>query len=224
MTANHPSPDNARQSRGVRVTLAAIVVFMLLVVAGFVYRMQQPQVLSPAEMKANGLFLLDTPRDIGDFALVDHRAQAFGPQQLSGHWTLVFFGFTHCPDICPTTMAFLNEFVSGLEDAEAAATEVVMVSVDPERDTVARLAEYVPYFNPEFTGVTGDFLAVQRFATALNAPFRKAPGQGDDYQVDHSASVVLINPRGDYHGFFRAPLDRARMTLTYRAARALWDR
>ena len=224
MTVHDSSPDNARQSRGVRVTLVAIVVFMLLVVAGFVYRMQQPRSLSSAEMKANGLYLLETPRKIGDFSLVDNRGENFGPQQLQGKWTLVFFGFTHCPDICPTTMALLNEFVSGLQDAEAADTKVVMVSVDPERDTVARLAEYVPYFNPDFTGVTGGFLDVQRFATALNAPFRKAPGQGEDYQVDHSASVVLINPRGDYHGFFRAPLDQARMQLTYRSARTQWER
>jgi protein SCO1/2 len=99
-----------------------------------------------------------------------------------------------------------------------------MVSVDPARDTVQQLASYVPYFNPEFTGVTGEFLDVHRFATALNTPFRRVPGQGDSYQVDHSANVVLINPRGDYHGFFKAPLDMTKMKMTYRSARALWDR
>ena len=99
-----------------------------------------------------------------------------------------------------------------------------MVSVDPARDTVEQLAAYVPYFNPGFIGVTGEFLDIHRFATALNTPFRKAAGQDENYLVDHSANVVLINPRGDYHGFFKAPLDLAKMKVTYRSARAWWDR
>ena len=98
-----------------------------------------------------------------------------------------------------------------------------MVSVDPARDDVAVLSQYVPYFNPDFTGVTGDFLDIHRFATALNTPFRKVPGQGENYQVDHSANLVLINPRGDYHGFFRAPLDLAKLKVTYRSVRAVWE-
>ena len=81
-----------------------------------------------------------------------------------------------------------------------------------------------PTFNPSFTGVTGEFLDIHRFATALNTPFRKVPGEGGDYLVDHSANVVLINPRGDYHGFFKAPLALAKMKVTYRSVRAVWER
>ena len=98
-----------------------------------------------------------------------------------------------------------------------------MVSVDPARDTVEQLAAYVPYFNEDFTGVTGEFLDLHRFATALNTPFRKVAGAADEYGVDHSSNVVLINPRGDYHGFFKAPLDKTDMLATYRSARAQWD-
>ncbi len=122
-------------------------------------------------------------------------------------------------------MTFLNELLDRIPSRiEAEDTRVVMVSVDPARDTVEQLASYVPYFNPDFTGVTGDFLDIHRFATALNTPFRKVPGQNENYQVDHSANVVLINPRGDYHGFFKAPLDLAKMKVTYRSARVMWDR
>ena len=213
-----------RQSRGIRLTVLVIVVFMTVVVAGFVYRIQQPRVMTETEMKANGLYLLKTPRKFEDFSLVDHRGDAFTPERLQGVWTLVFFGFTYCPDICPTTMTFLNEFVGELEGTEVEDTRVVMISVDPARDTVEQLASYVPYFNPDFTGVTGEFLDIHRFATSLNTPFRKVPGQtGVDDQVDHSANVVLINPRGDYHGFFKAPLDLAKMKVTYRSARYLWN-
>jgi protein SCO1/2 len=214
----------SKQSRGIKLTVLAIALFMTVIVAGFVYRIQQPRVMTATEMKINGLYLLDTPRNIGEFSLVDHHGEVFDKARLERKWTLVFFGFTYCPDICPTTMAFLNEFMGQLQGTEAEDTEVVMVSVDPARDTVAQLATYVPYFNEEFTGVTGEFLDIHRFATALNTPFRKVPGQDDNYQVDHSANVVLINPRGDYHGFFKAPLDMAKMKVTYRSARVLWDR
>jgi protein SCO1/2 len=215
---------SAAHSRGIRKTVIFVLLFIAFVVAAFVYRVQQPRLMSVEEMKINGAYMLDTPRNIGDIQLIDQNGDAFTKQRLQGVWTLVFFGFTHCPDVCPTTMAFLNEFVQALEGTEAEDTQVVMVSVDPARDTVEVLSEYVPYFNPDFTGVTGEFLDVHRFATALNTPFRKSPGQGEDYQVDHSANVVLINPRGDYHGFFRSPLDLAKMKVTYRSARLWWDR
>ncbi len=212
------------QSRNVKITVAAILVFITVIVGGFVYRIQQPRVMTTTEMKINGLYLLETPRNFGEINLIDHHGEAFNRARLEGHWTLVFFGFTHCPDICPTTMAFLDKFMGQLEGTEVEDTQVVLMTVDPARDTVEQLAEYVPYFNEEFLGVTGEFLDVHRFATALNTPFRKVPGQDENYQVDHSANVVLINPRGDYHGFFKAPLDQAKMKVTYRSARVMWDR
>lgn len=212
------------QSRNIKLTVAAILVFITVIVAGFVHRIQQPRVMTSIEMKINGLYLLETPRNFGEVNLIDHHGEVFDRARLEGKWSLVFFGFTFCPDVCPTTMAFMDRFMAELEGTEAEDTQVVMVSVDPARDTVAQLAEYVPYFNPSFVGVTGEFLDIHRFATALNTPFRKVPGQDENYQVDHSANVVLINPRGDYHGFFKAPLDQAKMKVTYRSARVLWDR
>ncbi len=214
---------NPAQARGVKLTVAAVLAFIIVIVAGFVYRIQQPRVMTSAEMKANGLYLSETPRDLGEFDLVDHRGQPFTAASLEGQWTLIFFGFTFCPDICPTTMAFLAELVRELEGTEVEDTDVVMFSVDPARDTVEQLAAYVPYFHPDFTGVTGEFLELFRVATAMNTPFRKVPGQDENYLVDHSSNVVLINPRGDYHGFFKAPLDLAKMKVTYRSARYLWD-
>lgn len=212
-----------RRRRGIKLTIVGVLVFICLVVAGFVHRIGLPRVMTQAEMKANGTYILETPRDIGEFSLLDHNGKPFTPERLEGQWTLMFFGFTYCPDVCPTTMSFLNEFMGQLEGTEVEDTQVVMVSVDPARDTPEQLAQYVPYFNPDFVGVTGDFLDLHRFATALNTPFRKVPGQGEDYLVDHSANVVLINPRGDYHGFFKAPMDLAKMKVTYRSARYRWE-
>jgi protein SCO1 len=216
--------QSGRQTRGIRLTVLALAAFITIIVAGFVHRIQMPRILTAEEMKINGLYLLQTPRNFGQLGLVDHRGEPFGNASLQGKWTLVFFGFTYCPDVCPTTMSFLDELMGQLDGTEAEDTQVVMVTVDPARDTVEQLAGYVPYFNPDFIGVTGEFLDIHRFATALNTPFRKVVGEGDNYLVDHSANVVLINPRGDYHGFFKAPLDMAKMKLTYRSARAMWDR
>lgn len=211
------------KNRRVWVTVGLILLFIAVVLGSFINRIQQPRIMTQSEMRANGLFLFETPRDPGDFALVDHRGEAFTPSDLEGHWTLLFFGFTHCPDICPTTMSFLADLHGQLERTEAADTEVVMVSVDPARDTPETLAGYVPYFHPEFVGVTGEFVDILSFAQRFNAPFRKVTAEDGSYQVDHSANVVLINPRGDFHGFFRAPLDLAKVKVTYRSARYLWD-
>jgi protein SCO1/2 len=212
------------QSRNIKLTIAGLLLFITVIVAGFVYRVSLPRIMTASEMSANGLYLLETPRNIGEFDLIDHHGNPFNPGRLEGQWTLVFFGFTHCPDICPTTMTFLNTFLESLEGTEAQDPQVVMVSVDPARDTVQQLADYMPYFNPDFTGVTGEFLDIHRFATKLNTPFRKVVDEDGSYQVDHSSNIVLINPRGDYHGFFRAPLDLAKMKVTYRSARFIWDR
>ncbi|MEE4658989.1 MAG: SCO family protein [Halieaceae bacterium] len=213
-----------RQRRNIRFTVAGLLCFVAVIVGGFVYQINKPRVLSDSEMKLNGAIMFETPRALPEFSLQTHRGEPFGPESLEGAWTLVFFGFTHCPDICPTTMAFLSRLMGELEGLpEAKDTRVIMVSVDPARDTPEVLAEYVPYFNPEFTGVTGAFLDTHRLATALNMPFVKVVDEDGGYQVEHGANVALINPRGDYHGFFKAPLDLAKMKVTYRSLRVLWD-
>lgn len=205
------------------LTVGAILLFIVVILVSFVNRIQQPRIMSASEMQANGLYAFETPRDFGDFQLVDHRGDPFTPTALEGRWTLLFFGFTHCPDICPTTLSFLARLVEQLDGTEAANTQVVLVTVDPARDTPETLAEYVPYFDPDFLGVTGEFIEILGFARSLNAPFRKVTADDGSYQVDHSANVMLINPRGHFHGFFKAPLDLAKVKVTYRSARYLWE-
>ena len=213
----------ASNQPGVRWTIAGVLLFMTIVVASFIHRVGEPRIMSLAETRANGLFLFDTPRDVGDFSLTDHRGLSFTRDDLTDRWTLIFFGFTHCPDICPTTMAELAELKSQLADTEASDARVVMVSVDPARDTPDRLAQYVPYFHPDFTGVTGEFADILSVAQRLNAPFRKVSEPDGGYQMEHSANVMLMNPRGDYHGFFRAPLDIPKMRVTLRSTQYLWE-
>lgn len=209
--------------KGVRWTIAGVLLFMTVVVTSFIHRVGEPRIMSLAETRANGLFLFDTPRDPGEFSLIDHHGSSFTREDLIDQWTLIFFGFTHCPDICPTTMADLAELKAQLVGTEASDARVVMLSVDPARDTPERLAQYVPYFHADFIGVTGDFTDILSFAQRLNAPFRKVSEPDGAYQMEHSANVMLMNPRGDYHGFFRAPLDIPKMRVTLRSTQYLWE-
>ena len=209
--------------RGVRWTVFGVLLFMLVVVVSFIHRVGEPRLMSLAETRANGLFLFDTPRDPGAFLLTDHHGTPFTRDVLTNRWTLIFFGFTYCPDICPTTLAELAELKAQLVDTEANDLQVVMLTVDPARDTPARLADYVPYFHPDFLGVTGEFADILSVAQRLNAPFRKVSEPNGGYQMEHSANVMLMNPRGDYHGFFRAPLDIPKMRVTLRSTQYLWE-
>lgn len=199
------------------MTIAILIAFILLVVYGFSWRMNQPVIMSKEQLQINGAIVLDKPRIFSDFELEDHRGEVFNLDRMKGIWTIVFFGFTHCPDICPTTLAMLNETYSKLKDSEKELLQVVMISLDPERDTVEKLAEYVPYFNPEFTGVTGNKHLIRRLTAELNVAYNQVPLSGDDYTVDHSTQLILVNPMGHYHGFFKAPHTEITMRSTWRS-------
>lgn len=213
----------AEQKRGIFLTVAVMVLFMLAVLAGFLHKLGQPRVITDAELRANGAIKLERPRILDEFELLADSGKSFSTGELAGRWTLVFFGFTHCPDVCPTTLATLNNFYLTLDEETREDTDILLVSVDPQRDRPEQLHDYVRYFNPDFFGVTGEFLSLKRFANQLNVPFNKVPLDDGGYTVDHGSQVVLINPRGHYHGFFKAPLDPAKMKLTYRSMRATFN-
>lgn len=214
---------SAEQKRGILITVVIMVLFMLAVLAGFMNKMGKPRVITDAELRANGAIKLERPRILDDFELLADTGDVFKTGEMTGHWTLVFFGFTHCPDVCPTTLATLNSFYNTLDEETREDTRVLLVSVDPQRDQPEQLHDYVRYFNPEFAGITGEFLNLKRFANQLNVPFNKVSLEDGDYTVDHGSQVVLINPRGHYHAFFKAPLDPAKMKLTYRSMRATFN-
>ena len=209
------------QKRRITLTIAALVAFMIVVVLMLINRISQPTLLSEGQLRANGAWMYNPPRKVEEFTLRDHHDKEFTKRNLEGKWTLLFVGYTSCPDVCPTTLATLAKLKKELVGTEAEAnTQVVLVSADPARDTPERLAQYVTYFDPQFIGVTGEFLDLQRFATNLSIAFTKVPGSDpNNYLVDHSGNIVLINPRGDYQGFFKPPFDIAKLKMTYRSER-----
>lgn len=153
------------------------------------------------------------PRTVKPFALVDHTGKRFDNDSFRGHWTFVFFGYTHCPDVCPTTLAVLNSVARKLEP-EKHRLQFVFVSVDPQRDTPEQLAQFVSYFNRSFIGATGSEDILKALTGQLGVVYaRVAPDSGsqstgtDNYLIDHSASVLLFDPAGRFHAVFTPPLD-----------------
>jgi protein SCO1/2 len=149
---------------------------------------------------------LPQPRPVPEVSLTDQAGQPFTPQSLKGHPTLVFFGFTHCPDVCPTTLARLAQIV---KVANVPGLKVLLVSVDPERDTPEQLERYVHAFNPEFGAVTGKPGEIQRLAREFGVAIVKVDMGGGDYTVDHSAVVFLTNAQGQRVALFTPPFETA---------------
>ena len=197
------------------VTLGLCLGFVALVVGLFVYSVTRTPMLSEEELRTRGVLLLPVPRQLPLFVLETADAEVFDNASLQGGWTFIFFGFTNCPDICPTTMAVMGQAQARLEELDeplADAFRGVLVSVDPERDTPELLARYTQAFSDSFTGVRGSVAGVAELATAVNVAFAKVPLAGADgeadpngYTVDHTANIVIINPRGHYHGFIKYP-------------------
>ena len=146
-------------------------------------------------------------RDINAFELVDHHNTPFTNTTLQGAWSFLFFGYTHCPDVCPTTLSVLNSVAQQLGDAVRDA-RFVFISVDPERDTPEQLARFVSYFNGDFIGVTGNPEAIERLTRQLGVLYMRvaAADTPGSYLMDHTAGVFLVDPDGKYHAVFMPPL------------------
>ena len=146
-------------------------------------------------------------REVQPFELVDHNNVVFDNAALEQHWSFLFFGYTYCPDVCPTTLSVLNSIAQRLQDVDA-DIRFVMVTVDPERDTPERLAEYVTYFNGDFLGVTGTDQGLEQLTRQLGILYERVqPEPGSEaYLMDHTAAVFLFDPDGRYHAVFSPPL------------------
>ncbi len=148
-------------------------------------------------------------RTIKPFELVGPAGEPFTERDLQGNLTLVFFGFTNCPDICPDTLSVLAQAMDKLETMRVdEKPEVVFVSVDPERDAGQTMQEYVDYFDPAFKAVTGDDQALGALTGQVGAMYvRHAPDENGFYTVDHSGMIVLIDDQGRMIGRFRPASD-----------------
>ncbi len=165
---------------------------------------------APAAVATKTAVLYPAPRALPDFQLVQADGKPLTAADWKGRWNLVFIGFTHCPDVCPNTLAVFRQ-VWGLLEPQGLAQRLRFdfVSVDPERDSGTRLAEYAGFFHKDFSAATGSDEELTRFTRALGLVYARVPDDKGGYTVDHSASVVIVDPAGRVIGLFRPPFEAA---------------
>jgi protein SCO1 len=142
--------------------------------------------------------LLTPRRAPADFSLIDSQGRSFGPANLRGHWSMLFFGYTNCPDFCPTTLATLAAMQKRLRaESSRQLPQVIFVSVDAKRDTPSQLDKYVPYFDPDFIGLTdADQPSIEAFAKQWGVAVAVQPAADGNYTVDHSGAIFILDPAG----------------------------
>lgn len=194
-----------------------ITVFVLVAIVALVLGLTVNKVLNskgqgdPTALLDAGIVLLPQSRTLPELSLVNQDGEAVRVDQLKGQWSLLFFGYTFCPDICPATLAELRQLRSQLPEQARANLRIVLVSVDPHRDTPQQLKQYLGYFDPAFIGLTGEEADIQKFANAVSIPYIPADTSKENYTVDHSGNLVILGPDGTQRGFIRAPLNNVKL-------------
>ena len=204
-------PYNGVMSLGPRRRLALILFIAGAVglLGGFLVSQAIPG--RPGERPDIPGLLWPHPKALGPFSLVDQQERPFDLERLKGRWTFLFFGYTHCPDVCPLTLTALDRVEKHLaqsHDANLDGVQFAFVTVDPQRDTPKKVAQYVQYFNKAFLGISGpeDKLAALTRQLGVIHMRTDADTRGD-YLVDHTASIMLTDPQARLVGVFGPPHD-----------------
>ena len=193
-------------------------VFILVALVALVLGLTVNKVLSgkgqgdPTALIDAGIILLPQSRTLPAVKMLDQDGQPVVIDELKGKWSLLFFGYTFCPDICPTTLAQLRQIKSELPKEAVDKLQVILVSVDPNRDTPQQLKQYLGYFDKDFKGLTAASVEdLQKLANAVSIPFIPADTSKPNYTVDHSGNLAVIGPDGTQRGFIRAPLNNQKL-------------
>ncbi|SEC76998.1 protein SCO1/2 [Pseudomonas saponiphila] len=193
-------------------------VFILVALVALVLGLTVNKVLSgkgqgdPTALIDAGIILLPQSRTLPAVKMLDQDGQPVVIDELKGRWSLLFFGYTFCPDICPTTLAQLRQIKSELPKEAVDKLQVILVSVDPNRDTPQQLKQYLGYFDKDFKGLTASSVEdLQKLANAVSIPFIPADTSKPNYTVDHSGNLAVIGPDGRQRGFIRAPLNNQKL-------------
>ncbi|MBF0445909.1 MAG: SCO family protein [Magnetococcales bacterium] len=190
--------------------LLTIVVQSVLIVGGIIMslylwqnRPVNPQLLIPTELKG---LMLPEAKPLTPFKLQDQNGDIYDVSRLRDNWTFIFFGYTHCPDVCPTSLSFLAEVFEQLKEQPRGFehTNATFISVDPKRDTPELLKEYTPYFHEKFLGATGTTKEIDSLTKQVWAHYKISDevDENGDYAVDHTAAIFLIDPKGRLFAIF----------------------
>ncbi|TRX55137.1 SCO family protein [Thalassomonas sp. M1454] len=178
--------------------LIAILALVSAAIGVFVYQTQV------AKQQPEHALLYQKARPLANFELTDHNGNSFTNEQLRGKWTLFFFGYTSCPDICPVTLQELNYIYPELKEITDNKIQVALVTADPKRDSQKKLNSYIRYFNEEFIALRGGHEVLYPFARNIGLMYAIVEDSTEEnYLVNHSASIVLTNPNGQIHAIFK---------------------
>ena len=192
-----------------------ILILLVVLIAAMAVGIMVSRTMMERSLDLRAASLFPTPRAIAEFELHTAEGQPFTRADLEGQWTLMFFGFTNCPDICPDTLAMLAQSMEQLRlMRRETLPQVVFVSVDPERDQGEHLADYVRWFDESFIAVTADDEPLARFTRQMGIVYYREDADPNTgfYNVDHSAAVLIIDPQGRLFGRFGHPLDPEAVT------------
>ena len=181
-----------------------IILAILAISAGFYISLKQAQQSKQVNSNIEGLFW-PNPKKLDEFSVLDQYGDNFSLNQIEGKWSFMFFGYSHCPDICPITMSVMADSYKELI-GENEQLQVIFASVDAKRDTIERLSQYVHYFNPDFIGLGGDNQMMSSLTSQIGvAYYINSENKNKDYLVDHSASIFLFDPVGRMVGKISPP-------------------
>jgi protein SCO1/2 len=195
------------QKSNIKLYLIILLDMLLIVVLIIYFGLIRPHVA----IKVNGTYIMN-PTDIAQFRLIDQDGGIVSKEQLKGRWTMVFFGFTNCPMICPTTMAILNQMYKKLEVdlPENKLPQVILISVDPNRDTVKQLNRFVHQFNPQFIGARADREEIIALEKQLHLTVT------EDNLMNHSMEILLLNPDVRVQVYFSYPQNASQLSIDYK--------
>ncbi len=196
------------------IGMAAVIIAIIWIAREF----RQPPEIARVQTNTLSATLLETPLTVPEFKLVDQHGNSFTGDRFKGRWSFVFFGYTNCPDVCPTTLSVLVQMEKQLQqfkDLEKPA--YVFISIDPDRDTPEHLAQYMTYFHQDFLGVTGSLEQLQQMTKPLGIFYEKNNRENEsDYSMSHSSAILLIDTEGRLRALTSPPHDATAMVSDYR--------
>lgn len=203
---------------------AFLLVIAMTGMAYFSWQLNSNKVVKfPEEIES---YLFWRAKDLTDFTLVGAGNKTLGLDDLKGKWSFIFFGYTHCPDICPVTMDVMGKSFRLLKKTPAVSSDIqgIFISVDPQRDTPKQLKEYVSYFSPEFLGVTGNKAQLDAFTRQIGVLYTLHTEKSqEDYVVSHNSTIFLIDPQGRLYGRFPPPHYPREIANTFIKVRAFYN-
>ena len=217
--------SNSSRQYGRSANILLLVIAALAIGIGF-YSYQNTQTKSvSADNLQKATSLHSNPRTLPSFSLTNHLNKSFSNQDLVGSWSMVFFGFTNCPDVCPLTLSILDQVTSELRNNDTNSLSVprnIFISVDPKRDQPEKLKEYVEHFNDDMIGLTGSKEQIDSLTQSFGAIYAIADNTTGNYLVDHSAHIFVIAPDGKMVALFSTPHDAKIIANDFRTISALY--